>query len=1536
MNYSYKANVKSTKSLLRILVILAIALSLVSNLVLLSKNVLADTTSGTLTFQGTYHQDDARAMLTQVNAFRTASGGQKCWNSTNTAEDIYGPVGALTYDYNLEQIAMQRAAEIAVLFEHKRPDGSDIRTIVVNGVATSGENLAYGSNTTQACFDQWAEADKKYSGQGHRRNMLGSSFTRIGIACFEYNGRKYWVQEFGGGANTSTQVPANNDLTNVEVPYSDTVDKVKLRLGMPTPYYSTGAYGSYGQTSTLLSSLGNLKEFKICLMRGDVVVEDVTDKATVVWHIKDSSGKSYDDYITYDKNKVTFFMDLKSSSDTYILSSSVSYGSYTGTLNNGHDINLTYSPTYLSSSQIEYSYQEVFEYNGSPVHPTVTASINGKKLVEGRDYTIVRYGNDNMITPSGYTAFIEIGPGTGSNFKGSNYLDYLIVGKDISKATVTGINSSYTYSGSAFKPVPVVTLDGKVLTSGTDYTVTYGTNTSVGTGTGKVTITGNGIYGGSVSKTFNITAIDISGATVSGVNTSYTYTGSALKPVPVVTLNSKTLVAGTDYTVTYDTNTSVGTGNGKVTITGKGNYRGTVSKSFDITAINLSSATVSGVSTSYAYTGSAYKPAPVVTLDGKTLVAGTDYTVSYTNNTNAGTATVVITGKGTYGGTINKSFTITAKSLSGATVSGVGTSYTYSGSAYKPAVTSVVLGGKTLVSGTDYTVTYGTNTNAGTGTVTVTGKGNYSGTVKKSFTITAKSLSGATVNGVGSSYTYTGSAIKPSVSSVVLGGKTLVNGTDYTISYGVNTSIGTSGTITITGKGNYTGTASKTFSITAQSISGATINGIGASYTYTGSAITPSVSSVVLGGKTLVNGTDYTVSYKNNTGVGTATVTITGKGIYSGTASKTFSITAKSLSGATINGIVASYTYTGSAINPSVSSVVLGGKTLVNGTDYTVSYGANTNVGTGTVIITGKGNYTGTVSKSFNIVKPAATTTSISGATIGNLNASYTYTGSAIAPTVTVTLNGKTLAMGTDYFVTYSGNTNVSSNGAKVTITGNGNYSGTISKTFSITAKSISGATVSGVNSSYVYTGSAFKPSVTVVLSGKTLTSGTDYTVTYSTNTAIGSTGTVTITGKGNYSGTIKKSFTITAKSLDGSTVSGISSSYTYTGSAIKPSVSVAIGGKTLVNGTDYTVTYGSNTNVGTGVGKVTITGKGTYGGTINKTFTITAKSISGATVNGVNASYTYTGSAIKPTVSSVVLSGKTLVNGTDYTVSYGANTSAGTGTVTITGKGNYSGTVTKSFTITKPTAKETGVEGFCERLYTCALNRASDKNGKANWVQQINYGMSGGDVAKQFFLSKELKNSGISNEEYVRRLYLTFFDREPDAAGKANWLNALNSKTLTREQVLQQFIDSTEWANLCLTFGIESGGKGVPTITVAPSDRVIAFATRLYTTCLGRQPDKTGLNTWSNNLANRKVTGQQAAITFFSSAEFKNHNYPNDEFIKRCYRTFLNREPDTTGYNAYLAALNNKSLTRDQMVKDFSTSTEFKRLCSSSGIKPY
>ncbi|MBO4636983.1 MAG: DUF4214 domain-containing protein [Clostridiales bacterium] len=244
----------------------------------------------------------------------------------------------------------------------------------------------------------------------------------------------------------------------------------------------------------------------------------------------------------------------------------------------------------------------------------------------------------------------------------------------------------------------------------------------------------------------------------------------------------------------------------------------------------------------------------------------------------------------------------------------------------------------------------------------------------------------------------------------------------------------------------------------------------------------------------------------------------------------------------------------------------------------------------------------------------------------------------------------------------------------------------------------------------------------------------------------------------------------------------------------------------------------------------------------------------------------------------------------------------------------------------------EPGVAGFVERLYTVALGRPSDPAGKQDWIDAITLrGESGASCARGFLYSPEFLNKECSNEEFVAVLYSTFFNRTPDNLGFTAWVEALNNGA-SKEQVIEGFINSTEWANLCLRYGIRNGGTGVPNIEVEPNSQTIDFATRLYTTCLGRNADEAGLMAWARQLANQRDTGTGAARGFFFSEEFTGQNVSNDEYVNRLYRTFMGREADEAGFSAWVAQLDS-GVSREEVFDGFAQSPEFTVICASYGI---
>lgn len=820
----------------------------------------------------------------------------------------------------------------------------------------------------------------------------------------------------------------------------------------------------------------------------------------------------------------------------------------------------------------------------------------------------------------------------------------------VTNCTVSGLTAK-TYTGKAQTQSITVKYRNKTLKNGKDYTVSYQNN--INAGTAYVIIKGKGSYSGTVKRSFTIKpAIIYKQCTFYKIASQY-YTGSQIKPVPKIKNGTTTLKNGTDFTLTYQNNVNKGTA--KVYIKGKGNYSGSCSLTFSITARPVSTLKITVPSATY--NGKAQKPAVTVKYNNYKFKNGTDYTLSYKNNTKIGTATVTVKGKGKLSGTKSVTFKINAKPIKNAVIT-YNNSLTYNGSTLSPAVT-VKYGNATLKKNTDYTVAYSNNVNAGTGTITITGKGIYGGSVKKTFTIKKLGISATAVSGTGNKV-YTGSAIKP-VPAVKAGGRTLKNGTDFTVSYKNNTEPGTA-TLIVNGKGNYSGSVSKTFKITARAINDVEVTV--PDTVFTGEQVRPDVV-VSYGSCQFISDSDYTLSFKDNVNIGTASVVVTGKNHLSGSRTVTFPIEKADISSTEI--AVKNATFTGSAIKSDVD-VRLGNVTLKEGTHYTLSYKNNVNAGTAQVTISGKGSLEGAVTMSFTIAKADISKASIS--------ANGTYAPDGVKIGINAKFGNYTLKS-SDYSFTAP----TAAGEQTLTISGNGNFSG---KT---TVKcNVAKADIANAKSSLSLSTDGKGYTVTVIYDGVLLTQDKDYKVAVTESTTGVS---AVITGIGNYGGT--------------ATISGISNELeafenavvtigkvTYNGTAQLPSVTVKIGSVTLKSGTDYILSAYDNTNAGTAT--AVITGKGKYEGAEKKTqFKIAPAAISSASISCEDQIYTGQGVTAQPVVT---FNGKTLALGVDYYISgYSNIVNVGTATVTVKGKGNFTGTAKGTFRIVKQDNMETLVK---------------------------------------------------------------------------------------------------------------------------------------------------------------------------------------------------------------------------------------------------
>ena len=928
----------------------------------------------------------------------------------------------------------------------------------------------------------------------------------------------------------------------------------------------------------------------------------------------------------------------------------------------------------LTADMVTLSTPTTFTYNGNIQKPTVTVS-DGNAMTS-LDYTISNADHSDVGT---YDITV-----TGThNYTGSVTKQYTISPLSITGASVTLEALTYTYNGTAQKPAVSEVKVGTLTVPSTDYTVSYPADaTSHGQKT--ITITAQHNFTGTVTKDYTISPKPVTSDMIILSNGYLEYTGSLLKPTVTVKDGENTLTEGAteDYTLVNDGAVNVGTYS--VSITGQGNYGGQASKEYNIIATGSAGFTIDDIS-DVTYNGTTQEPT-VVVRDATThdlLTKDTHYTVNYTNNTNVGTASANVTGKGNYQGTATKTFKINPKTLTADMVQVTGYTLTtgdgfiYNGAIQKPAV--MVADGSAMTAD-DYVVVNngGLNVNETSSPyeITITGSNNYTGTVTKTFNIQPLSIEDAAITLYQlPDKAYDGTEKKPGVREVVTAANIVVPTVGYDVAYGNNINAGTA-TVTVTGKNNFTGTASTTFEIEKKAVNSSMITLSQENFNYTGELQKPTVTVSDKNGDTeRITADDYTLTNDGGIEVGNYKVKIVGKRNYKGEAEKQYSIWEKDavINHFTITLGEASVEYDGTEKKPTVT-VKDGDKKLEAETDYTVVFSDNTNAGTATVTVTGKGNYTGTRNTTFEITKKPLTAAmiTVSGYTTAD---GFIYNGKNQTPTVVV--RDGTALKASDYVITNNGGVNQGTYHAIVTATGN--YSGEFDYPYVIAKRSIEGAKVTLYElESYVYDGKAKKPGVKEVAFGEDVIPTAGYAVAYSNNTDAG-TASVTVTGQGNYTGTLTTEFTIERQSLTADMIILSNEEYVYNGATQKPVVVLMNGGTEMVLDTDYTLTNEGGVSVG--VYDVIANGKGNYNGMATKQFSIISKGIGSFDVTLSTEQVVYTGSEHRPTVT-VKDGDKTLTPGSEFSVSYTDNTNAGTATVTITGQGEYSGTATKTFII--------------------------------------------------------------------------------------------------------------------------------------------------------------------------------------------------------------------------------------------------------------
>jgi hypothetical protein len=401
------------------------------------------------------------------------------------------------------------------------------------------------------------------------------------------------------------------------------------------------------------------------------------------------------------------------------------------------------------------------------------------------------------------------------------------------------------------------------------------------------------------------------------------------------------------------------------------------------------------------YDGTAKEPTLRLRIGDKNLVLGTDYTVSYSNNINAGQATATITAVdgGNFRGTKDVNFNILPATITSATLKE--TNKTYTGEELTFEVEEVKAGTLTLTAD-DYTVSGEKATEADnyTATITAVDGSNFTGSTTAAYSILTADASLLTLTVAPQEIEYTGSEIIPETISVTnADGEEVGEDEGYDLTITNNVNVGDA-LVTIQGKVNYEGTQTAVFKITAKPFDSSWIT-VAPAGDYQGESLEPELTIIDDLGNELVEGIDFTAEYKDNVDAGTATVNITAMGNYSGTGSTTYAIAPAEITSRMVTYLYWKY-YNGKEWRP-VLRIIYNDVQLIEGRDYAVAYKNNTEATTATCVITGLGNFTGKCIKNFAIRR-----ITLDKVTVASVDAT----------TEKLTYDGMTLVKGKDYTVT--------------------------------------------------------------------------------------------------------------------------------------------------------------------------------------------------------------------------------------------------------------------------------------------------------------------------------------------------------------------------------------------------------------------------------------------------------------------------------------------------------------------------------------
>lgn len=590
----------------------------------------------------------------------------------------------VTMDKNLLECAMTRAEELTVYASHTRPNGS-ICFSAFPYFEDPSENLAINQGTPEEVMESWIESS------GHYTNIMNSKNVSAGIGCYSQNGHLYWIQCFSSHATETCTQPANQNVSpvlsvlprlvnihfNVSSPVKFTEEQKTLTIYAtcngfsymsssldPSSFtWSTGdpSVATVDQSGVIrLKSKGNTTVTATLKSCPDKIL---TADLNACYDLEDSKETSltYTGSWKYTGKPITFSPVLKFHDRTltegkdYTLSFSnnqnsgvgtftiTGLGLYSGTLTNNFGI----WQINLSQAEIAFS-QSSYLYTGTPLTPKPTVTWNGITLTENVDYTLSWHNNAQQGN-----AYVTVS-GKG-NFTGERNKYFYIDLTPITEAEIGDI-PDYEYApGKEFKPEPTVTLNGVTLKKDVDYTLSYFDNTMASSKTNRprVHITGIGIYRSGFSKYFTINPLKLSGETIElpDTNCGNGSVTTFLRNHLVITYNGVQLTSD-DYSIT-SLRCSAGNEILGFSISYKQNYSGTRQMT-SVKRCDLSDIP------EQIFSGNAVTPKPTVKYGSATLQEGTDYVLSWADNTKTGTGSVTVTGINKYFASQTLTFKISA------------------------------------------------------------------------------------------------------------------------------------------------------------------------------------------------------------------------------------------------------------------------------------------------------------------------------------------------------------------------------------------------------------------------------------------------------------------------------------------------------------------------------------------------------------------------------------------------------------------------------------------------------------------------------------------------------------------------------------------------------------------------------------------------------------------------------------------------------------------------------------------------------------